>query len=88
MELIMRDRRERLVLDLVEHEPSAGLAVPPREDGSPAFRGPGGLDYACGRCARLLAIGVRRGVFASLVWRCACGATNRIPSAGALAPLA
>jgi hypothetical protein len=83
----MRDLRQRLVLELVDHEPSDRFAVPPREDGSPVFRGPGAIDYACGRCARLLAIGVRRGLFASLMWRCACGATNRTPSPGALTPV-
>jgi hypothetical protein len=76
----MPDVRQRLVLELLERDTPEHFAVPPREDGSPAFRGPGALDYACGRCSRLLAIGVRRGVFASLVWRCACGAANRIPS--------
>jgi hypothetical protein len=78
-----RDLRQRLVLDVVDREPAAGFEVPPRGDGSPAFRGPGALDYACGRCARLLAIGVRRGVFAGFLWRCACGATNRAPQADA-----
>jgi len=73
----MNQARERVVLEIVEDDASRGFAVPARDDGAPAFRGMGDLDYVCGRCTRLLAIGVRPGVFSSLVLRCQCGALNR-----------
>jgi len=82
----MRDHRETLALELVEHHRSP-FTVPARHDGGPAFHGIGKLDYACGRCARLLAIGVRPGVFARLVFGCACGAMNRVPVRPALVAL-
>lgn len=75
----MEQRRDRLVLELLDRDTSRGFAVPAREDGSPSFQGSGPADYACGRCASVLASGVRPGAFACLVFRCACGAMNRFP---------
>lgn len=79
----MEQRRERLVLEILDRDTSRGFAVPTREDGSPSFQGCGPTDYVCGRCARVLASGVRHGAFACLVFRCACGAMNRVPGSSA-----
>jgi hypothetical protein len=84
----MHKDRERLVLEVVERDLSRGFAVPAREDGSPAFRGCGPTDYACGHCGSLLVIGVRQGAFENLVFRCSCGAMNRVPVPPALVALA
>jgi hypothetical protein len=75
----MPEQRARLVLELVDRDTSRGFVVAVRQDGSPSFQGSGPSEYACGRCARLLATGVHPGVFACLVFRCRCGAMNRVP---------
>jgi hypothetical protein len=75
----MHGPRQRVVLEVVDHAQLRGFVVPARPEGGPAFRGMGAVDYACGQCARLLAIGVRRGLFMTLVFRCGCGAMNRVP---------
>lgn len=81
----MLARRERLILELVDDDATRGFAVQAHSEGGPAFRGSGDIDYACGRCRRLLAIGMRQGVFRSYLFRCACGALNRVPSRPLLA---
>ncbi len=71
---VVRDRRVLKVLDGAERR---GFVVPHHE-GVAAYRGEGGADYACGNCGTLLAIGVRPGMFRSLVFACACGALNAL----------
>ncbi len=71
---VVRDRRVLKVLDRAE---CVGFVVPHHE-GVAAYRGDGAADYACGRCGTLLAIGVRPGMFRSLVFACACGALNAL----------
>ncbi len=70
--------RERLVLHVVNPEDASGFIIPP-SDGRVAYRGRDWTDYACGGCGYLLAIGVRAGMFRSLLFACACGALNRVP---------
>lgn len=71
---VVRDRRVLKVLDGGERR---GFVVA-HHDGLAAYRGDGGADYACGNCGALLAIGVRPGMFRSLVFACACGALNAL----------
>ena len=70
--------RRKLVLKVVRPDEARGLVIPPR-GGGVGYRGRGGTDYACGGCGILLAIGVRAGMFQSLVFACACGALNQVP---------
>jgi hypothetical protein len=70
--------RARYVLQVAEYGETAGFVVPGRRDGSVAYRGLGPADYACGSCGGLIAIGVRPGMFRSLVFPCCCGALNRV----------
>ncbi len=63
---VVRDRRVLKVLDRAE---CVGFVVPHHE---------GVVDYACGGCGTLLAIGVRPGMFRSLAFSCACGALNAL----------
>ncbi len=67
--------RERLQLRLVERGEHSGFVIP-HHDGAAVYRGTGPADYACGRCAKLLAVGVRRGMFRTLIFACVCGAMN------------
>ncbi len=69
--------RSRIVLRVVEPGDAMGFVIP-HQAGSAAFRGSGGADYACGGCGRLLAIGVRPGMFQSFVFACACGSLNQV----------
>ncbi len=52
--------------------------IPFQHDGSAAYRGLGRSDYACGACGRLLAVGVRAGMFQGLAFACGCGALNQV----------
>ena len=67
--------RRRLVLSVVEDdEPAAGFTLPLRDG---PYRGHGDADLACGRCGRLLVIGVSRNAFRRFFLPCPCGALNR-----------
>ena len=72
--------RERLPLELLgtDHE-NARDAV--RVGQEPAFEGRGALDYVCGQCGSVLCAGARPRLFMGVVFRCACGELNRVPSA-------
>ena len=70
--------RQRIVLEVVSSSDARGLLVAPGADGSVLFHGPGDADYACGRCGRLLAIGIRPGMFQRFVFACVCGAVNQV----------
>jgi hypothetical protein len=70
---------ERLLLEAVDLGDAAGFVIPSNPDRSATYRGRGELDYACGNCGALLCIGVRRGLFRSLLFSCACGVLNRVP---------
>ncbi|MFL5302069.1 MAG: hypothetical protein ACJ79R_17170 [Anaeromyxobacteraceae bacterium] len=70
--------RARYVLQVAEGGETAGFVVPTRREGTVIYRGLGPADYACGGCGRVLAAGVRPGMFRSLVFSCECGALNRV----------
>jgi hypothetical protein len=46
--------------------------------GAPLFTGNGFVDYTCGGCAAVLCQRMRAGQLAGMVFRCACGALNRV----------
>ncbi len=69
--------RDRRVLRVVATGERCGFIVAHHE-GVAAYRGDGAVDYACGGCGTLLAIGVRPGMFRSLAFSCACGALNSL----------
>jgi hypothetical protein len=69
--------RDRHVLQVVASGERCGFIVA-HHDGVPAYRGEGTLDYACGGCGSLLAVGVRPGMFRSFTFSCACGALNAL----------
>lgn len=69
--------RERVALRTVEPGERSGFLIP-HHDGVAAYRGTGPADYTCGRCASLLAMGVRRGMFRTFLFACACGAVNAV----------
>jgi len=72
--------RLRIALEVLEDASEAtGFLIPHRTDGSVPYRGPGEVDYACGGCGYLLAIGVPPGQFQRFVFSCGCGALNRVP---------
>ncbi len=71
---VVRDRR---VLKVVDRAECRGFVVPHHER-FVAYRGDGAADYACGQCGTLLLIGVRPGMFRSLLFSCACGALNAL----------
>jgi hypothetical protein len=71
-------QRARYRLQVAEHGETVGFVVPGRRDGSVAYRGLGPADYTCGGCGGILAIGVRPGMFRSLVFPCRCGALNSV----------
>ncbi len=66
--------RQRLSLEVIDEDTTGEVPI------TEVFRGPGELDYACGRCGSLLAIGVLPGMFRRLVFTCSCGASNMVPS--------
>jgi len=72
--------RLRVVLRVLEAHQATGFLIPAPRGGAVVCRGPGGEDYACGDCGRLLAIGMRSGTFARFVFACGCGAWNQLPS--------
>lgn len=45
----------------------------------PVFVGDASVDYVCGWCGVPLCVGMREGDLAGLAFRCACGATSRVP---------
>ncbi len=69
--------RRKLALKVVRPDEARGFVIPPKA--GVGYRGHGATDYACGGCGGLLAIGVRAGMFQSLVFACACGALNEVP---------
>ncbi|HET9597187.1 MAG TPA: hypothetical protein VFP65_16485 [Anaeromyxobacteraceae bacterium] len=46
--------------------------------GAPLFTGNGFVDYTCGGCAAVLCQRMRVGQLAGMVFRCGCGALNRV----------
>jgi hypothetical protein len=71
--------RARVALEVLDTSEARGFLIPHRRDGSVPYRGSGELDYACGGCGHLLAIGVPPGLFERFVFSCGCGALNRVP---------
>jgi hypothetical protein len=57
----------------------SGSVIPSHRYGAVPYRGYGNVDYACGKCDRLHAIGARRGMFESVLIACGCGALNEVP---------
>ena len=74
-----RAGRVRIAMEALDASEAAGFLIPHRRDGSVPYRGPGQVDYACGECGHLLAIGVSPGLFQRFVFSCGCGALNRVP---------
>ncbi|HTT70040.1 MAG TPA: hypothetical protein VMG32_02370 [Anaeromyxobacteraceae bacterium] len=79
--------RARVALEVLEASEARGFVIPHRRDGSVPYRGAGEVDYTCGRCGQLLAIGVPPGLFRRFVFSCACGALNQVPSGARATPL-
>ena len=71
--------RVRIALEVLEASEATGFVIPHRRDGTVPYRGLGEIDYACGGCGHLLAIGVPPGLFQRFVFSCGCGALNRVP---------
>ncbi len=72
----------RLALDVVSPGDAMGFIVPTPAPWAPAFEGRWDIDYVCGRCGRVVCQGVKRWLFAGIVFRCvACNALNRVPGA-------
>ncbi len=46
----------------------------------PLFEGVAESDYTCGGCGAVLCAGIGAGRLAGVVFRCWCGALNRVPS--------
>jgi hypothetical protein len=67
--------RQRIVLAVVEAAPPATPVVP-HDSRTMPYRGHGDVDWLCGECGRLLAIGVEPGMFQSYALSCGCGALN------------
>ncbi len=78
--------RHRLPLEVVSEEDVSGFPIPAQPHGVVLFRGQGDLDYACGRCGGLLAIGVLPGMLRRFVFACVCGALNVVPRSAASSP--
>lgn len=72
--------RPRLALSVLDPEEATGFVIPlDRSRG--LCRGGGDVDYACGGCGNLIAIGMSPGRLRSLVFACGCGALNQVPDA-------
>jgi hypothetical protein len=71
--------RQRVVLQTVELGQVSGSVIPSHRHGSVPYRGRGNVDYSCGRCERLLAIGAWPGTFQTVLLACGCGALNKVP---------
>ena len=74
-----RNDHRRVVLHTVEIGEASGFVIPSHRYGSTPYRGQGELDYSCGNCGHLLAIGVRPGTFRTVLLACGCGALNKVP---------
>lgn len=70
--------RDQVALSVIPTGAAPAVVVPPGLAGVPIYRGPGGVDYLCGRCGAVLCDGVSRGMFASLAFACRCGAVNAL----------
>lgn len=71
-------QREHVTLAVLPEGAVAAVVVPPGLVGVPMYRGPGRVDYLCGRCGTVLCHGVSRGMFVSLAFACRCGAVNAL----------
>ena len=71
--------RRRIVLEVVEQGEATGFVIPRHASDQVMYRGEGEADYTCGCCGHMLAIGVREGLFPTLVFACGCGALNKVP---------
>lgn len=74
----------RLALEIVSSGDAMGFIVPTPTPWAPAFEGRWDIDYTCGYCDRVICAGVKRWLFAGMVFRCvACSKLNRVPGAPA-----
>ena len=72
--------RDRVVLEVVSDADATGFVIPPNREGGP-YRGRGDTDFVCGGCRKLVAAGIRPGMFRNFVFACGCcGNLNRVPS--------
>ena len=70
--------RHGFQLTVIARHDTPAIVVPPGRGGGPAYRGPGEVDYLCGRCGAVLCDGVRPGMFRVLAFSCHCGAVNGV----------
>ncbi len=71
-----------LLLEGVDPCQAKGFIVPTPSPGTPAFEGRWDLDYRCATCGLILCKGVKRWLFAGIVFRCVgCNKLNRVPGA-------
>ena len=71
--------RQRVVLRVVELGEGGGSVIPSHRYGTFPYRGYGTIDYTCGQCGRLLAMGARPRMFETVLIACGCGALNEVP---------
>jgi len=71
-------RKQRL--EVVTDHDRRSMPMAASRSGAPLFTGNGLVDYACGGCAAVLCRRMRSGQLAGMVFRCSCGALNRVPS--------
>jgi hypothetical protein len=70
--------RQRVSLTVVERYQARCFVSEDRPNRPAPVRRLGALDYVCGSCGHLLAVGVTPG-FAEALLVCACGAVNQVP---------
>jgi len=65
----------RISMELIA-DPESGAVI--RSSTTPAVRGAGSIDHACGGCGALIAESMKDGEIAGVAFRCpACGRANR-----------
>ena len=74
--LASASRKHRLEV-VAEHD-RRSVPMSASRSGAPLFTGNGFVDYTCGGCAAVLCQRMRAGQLAGMVFRCACGALNRV----------
>jgi hypothetical protein len=65
-------------LEVIPDHDRRSVPMAASRTGAPLFTGNGFVDYTCGGCAAVLCQRMRAGQLAGMVFRCACGALNRV----------